>query len=110
MVSWGKPEQTAFEAKVTRQASYMDFIEQTAKDSPVEAAQMLCVGLMAGVKAELRLGYGIGSALISTLETMERWGHPLSTTEIGVLVERIAEPKPGLVEYGPGHPTQYIDG
>lgn len=107
---WGPTEQKEWEAKISRQASYVDHIEQVAKENPVEAAQMLCVGLMAGVKDELRLGYGIGSALISTLETLERWGHTLSITEIGVLVEKIAEPKPGLVEYGPGRPTQYIDG
>jgi len=99
----------AFEDKLAQQASYVDHIERIANENPVEAAQMLCVGLMAGVKDELRLGYGIGPALISTLETMERWGHPLSIDSIGVLVERIAEPKPGLVEDGPGHPTQYID-
>ena len=94
-------DRARWEAKMARQSSYMDFIEETAKENPLAAAEMLVKGLMAGDKAELRLGYGIGSALISTLETLERWGHPLSATHIGVLVEKIAVPKDGIVEYGP---------
>jgi hypothetical protein len=85
-----------YERKMATQASYYDFIMATAKEDPLGAAEMLCTGLMRGDKDSLKLGYGIGSALIATLEQV-----PLTTTQIGVLVERIANPKPGLVDYGP---------
>jgi len=94
-------DRSRWEAKIERQSSYVDFIERTAATDPREAAFMLVTGLMRGDETELRMGYSLGSALISGLEMMERWGHTLSITDIGVLVERIAQPKDGLVEYGP---------
>lgn len=85
-----------FNRKMDRQLSYYEFIMATAKDDPIGAAEMLCTGLMRGNRDTLQLGYSIGSALISTLEKI-----PLDTRQIGVLVERIAVPKAGLVDYGP---------
>jgi len=92
---------TRFNEKMRQQASYVDFIEETAKENPVEGAYMLWTGLMRGDPVELRLGYGIGSAFIATLEHLERWGITLTTSQLGVLIERVAVPKDGLVEYGP---------
>jgi hypothetical protein len=85
-----------YERKMATQASYYDFIMDTAKDDPLGAAEMLCTGLMRGDRDTLKLGYGIGAALIATLEQIS-----LTNQQIGVLVERIANPKPGLVDYGP---------
>ena len=84
------------EHQMAVRASYYDFIMETAKENPVEGAYMLCTGLMSGNRDKLQMGYSIGSALIATLEQI-----PLTTSQIGVLVERIANPKPGLVDYGP---------
>lgn len=75
----------------------MDYILNLAKTEPVAAAELLCTGLMRGDEATLKMGYSLGSALIATVELI-----PLTTRQIGVLVGRIADPKPGLVEYGPG--------
>jgi hypothetical protein len=85
-----------YERKMDRQTSYYDFIMATAKEDPVEGAYMLCTGLMRGNRDTLQLGYSIGSALIATLNQI-----PLTSQQIGVLVERIADPKPGIVDYGP---------
>ena len=76
--------------------SYYEFIMDLAKGNPVEGAFMLCTGLMRGNKANLQLGYSFGAALIATLGQI-----PLNANEIGVLVDRISIPKPGLVDYGP---------
>lgn len=86
----------AYERKMQAQSSYYDFIMDTAKTDPLGAAEMLCTGLMRGDRDSLKLGYDIGAALIATLEQI-----PLTTQQIGVLMYRIAVPKPGLVEYGP---------
>jgi hypothetical protein len=85
-----------YERKMDRHRSYYDFIMETAKEDPLGAAEMLCTGLMRGNRDSLQLGYSIGNALISTLNQI-----PLDNSQIGVLIERIAVPKPGLVEYGP---------
>lgn len=85
-----------YERKMEAQSSYYDFIMETAKDNPVEGAYMLCTGLMRGDRDTLKLGYDIGAALIATLDQI-----PLTHRQIGVLVLRIANPKPGLVDYGP---------
>lgn len=85
-----------YEAKMRRQATYYEFIMDRAKLDPIGAAEMMCVGLMRGNKDTLQLGYSIGSALAATLKQIT-----LTQGQIGALVERIANPKPGLVEYGP---------
>ena len=85
-----------YEAKMRRQSSYYGFIMETAKVDPLGAAEMLCTGLMRGNQDTLQLGYSLGSALAATLGQIA-----LEVGQIGALVERIAKPKPGLVEYGP---------
>ena len=85
-----------YERKMETQASYYDFIMDTAKEDPLGAAEMLCTGLMRGDRDTLKLGYDIGAALIATLNQI-----PLTHQQIGALVERIATPKQGLVDYGP---------
>jgi len=85
-----------YERKMGSQQSYYNFIMDTAKDDPLGAAEMLCTGLMRGDRDSLKLGYDIGAALISTLEQI-----PLTNQQIGVLVYKIAVPKPGIVDYGP---------
>jgi len=85
-----------YKRKMETQASYYDFIMATAKTDPMAAAEILCTGLMRGDRDTLKLGYSLGSALIATLDQIQ-----LTNQEIGVLVEKIATPKPGLVDYGP---------
>lgn len=85
-----------YEKKMERQQSYYSFIMETAKEDPIGAAQMLCTGLMRGNKDTLQLGYDLGSAMIATLNQI-----PLTNQQIGTLVYKIAEPKPGIVDYGP---------
>lgn len=95
-------DRARWEAKIARQSSYVDFIMETAKTDPLEAAVMLLTGLMAGNREELRLGYSIGNALIATLEQLKsQAGVELTQGQIGALIEKVAVPKPGLVEYGP---------
>lgn len=95
-------DRARWEAKIARQSSYVDFIMETAKTDPLEAAVMLLAGLMAGNREELRLGYSIGNALIATLEQLKsQAGVELTQGQIGALIEKVAVPKPGLVEYGP---------
>lgn len=83
-------------ATLEAQASYMDFIMETAKTSKVEAGEMLVTGLMAGSKADLRLGYSLGSALIAAAGVLG-----LTADEVALVAGRVAEPKDGIVEYGP---------
>jgi hypothetical protein len=85
-----------YERKMGSRQSYYNFIMETAKDDPLGAAEMLCTGLMRGNRDTLQLGYSLGSALIATLNQIQ-----LTNSEIGVLVEKIAAPKPGLIDYGP---------
>jgi len=82
--------------KMDAQQSYYDFIMETAKEDPVGAALMLCTGLMRGDRDTLKLGYDLQHALIATLNQI-----PLTNQQIGVLVYKIAVPKPGIVDYGP---------
>ena len=85
-----------FDHKMDRQRSYYDFIMETAKREPLAAAEMLCTGLMRGNRDTLQLGYDLGAAMIATLNQI-----PLTNQQIGVLLNKIAEPKPGIVDYGP---------
>lgn len=85
-----------YERKMDTQRSYYDFIMDTAKDDPVMAAEMLCTGLMRGNRDTLQLGYDLGAAMIATLNQI-----PLTNQQVGVLLNRIAVPKPGIVDYGP---------
>jgi hypothetical protein len=82
--------------KAERQQSYYSFIMDTAKEDPVGAAVMLCTGLMRGNKDTLQLGYDLGAAMIATLNQI-----PLTNQQVGIVLNRIAVPKPGIVEYGP---------
>ena len=75
---------------------YYEFIMETAKTDRLGAAKMMVVGLMQGDRESLKMGYSLGSALIATLKQI-----PLDTDEIGWLVEQVAVPRKGLVEYGP---------
>jgi hypothetical protein len=85
-----------YAVKAQRQAGYYEFIMDTAKENPVEGAYMLCSGLMRGNRDHLQMGYSLGSALAATLEQIS-----LTRTQIGSLVEMLAVPRAGLVEYGP---------
>jgi hypothetical protein len=85
-----------YERKMKAQSSYYDFIMDTAKDDPVGAAVMLCTGLMRGNKDSLQLGYDLGAAMIATLNQI-----PLTNQQVGIVLNRIAVPKPGIVDYGP---------
>lgn len=85
-----------FDHKMDRQRSYYDFIMETAEREPLAAAEMLCTGLMRGNRDTLQLGYDLGAAMIATLNQI-----PLTNQQIGVLVNKIAVPKPGIVDYGP---------
>lgn len=82
--------------KMERQQSYYNFIMDTATTDPVGAAEMLCKGLMRGNADTLQLGYDLGAAMIATLNQI-----PLTNQQVGVLLNRVAVPKPGIVDYGP---------
>jgi hypothetical protein len=95
----------AAQAQMERAASFYDQIMEQAQTDPLGAAQLLCEGLMRGDSDSLKMGYSIGSALIATLEQV-----PLTANQIGALVERVAVPKPGIVDLGPvGDPQVYVN-
>ena len=92
----GKRMEYELNKKIERQQSNYNFIMDTATTDPVGAAVMLCTGLMRGNKDTLQLGYDLGAAMIATLNQI-----PLTNQQVGVVLNRIAVPKPGIVDYGP---------
>jgi|WetSurMetagenome_2_1015567.scaffolds.fasta_scaffold03898_15 hypothetical protein len=84
------------QARLDEGMSYFESILKLAETDPLDAAQLLCEGLMRGDRERLVMGYSIGSALRATLEQI-----PLSTDQICSLVERVAMPYDGIVNYGP---------
>lgn len=85
-----------FNRKLERQSSYYEYIMSVAETDKIGAAYMLCTGLMRGNRDTLQLGYSLGAALSATLGQIN-----LTDGEIGALVERIAVPREGIVDYGP---------
>lgn len=93
---------TALEQKAQRLADgenipYYEALRRLAVDEErLPGAAALIEGLMRGNREHLQMGYSLGNAVIFIAEQMK-----LTVNEIGAVLDEVAVPRKGIVNYGP---------